>query len=241
TFGLGGDSEIRLEEQGLVAGPRRVMPLSLLAHQHPAMLDVLREQAATSEPLRQPGRFAIRQRALDAGQASLNPTQAALWNRLGDGPRPLATLLASPAAERALGRLVDRGRVLVAAFAPSAAAHILGLQKGWSDEAARLGADIFRRATPQGAWKPPADAAGFAQQVVEQVVRQSGQVILASAIADEDGIAEGDWGRLGHRLVDRALSGNQAKGLLELQFRLGRPLVAIGAPVGAYYPQVAER
>src|SRR4029077_8613664 len=104
TFGLGGDSEIRLEEQGLVAGPRRVMPLSLLAHQHPAMLDVLREQAATSEPLRQPGRFAIRQRALDAGQASLNPTQAALWNRLGDGPRPLATLLASPAAERALGR-----------------------------------------------------------------------------------------------------------------------------------------
>jgi len=241
TFGLGGDSEVRLGEQGLIAGPRRVMPLSLLVHQHPAMLEELRGQASTSEPLRQPGRFAIRQRALDAGQASLNPAQSALWNRLADGPQPLAKLLAGPAAERALGRLVDRGLVLVSAFSPSDAAHILGLQQGWSVEAARFGADIFLRATPQGGWKPPADAAGFARQVVEQVVRQSGQVILASAIADEDGIAERDWGRLGHRLVDRALSGDRGKALVELQFHLGRPLVAIGAPVGAYYPQVAER
>ena len=36
TFGLGGDSEARLNEDGLIVGPRRVMPLSLLGHQHPA-------------------------------------------------------------------------------------------------------------------------------------------------------------------------------------------------------------
>jgi N-methylhydantoinase A/oxoprolinase/acetone carboxylase beta subunit len=242
TFGLGGDSEVRLEAHGLIVGPRRVMPLSLLAHQYPAALAVLREQEGSSDPIRQRGRFAIRQRPLDAGQASLNPAQAAVWNRLADGPQPLATLVAGPAAVRALGRLVDRGLVLLAGFTPSDAAHILGLQRGWSVEAARLGAEIFLRADAQGDWHPAGDAAGFAAQVVEQVVRQSGQVILSSAIADDDHIAERDWGRLGRRLVGRALAGEPTKiPLVEVQLRLTRPLVAIGAPVGAYYPEVAKR
>jgi N-methylhydantoinase A/oxoprolinase/acetone carboxylase beta subunit len=242
TFGLGGDSEVRLEEHGLIIGPRRLMPLSLLAHQHPAALATLGEQARSSEPIRHPGRFAIRQRPLDAGQASLNPQQAAIWNRLADGPQPVATLVSGPAAVRALGRLVDRGLVLLAGFTPSDAAHILGLQRGWSVEAARLGAQIFLRANPQGDWRPAVDAAGFAAEVVEHVIRQSGQVILSSAIADDDHIAEREWGRLGRRLVGRALAGEPAQiPLVEVRLRLTRPLVAIGAPVGAYYPEVARR
>ena len=242
TFGLGGDSEVRVEEQGLVVGPRRVMPLSLLAQQYPDALRVLGEQAGTSEPIRHPGQFALRQRPLDAGQGSLNPAQAALWNRLGDGPQPLASLVSGPAASRALGRLVDRGLVLLAGFTPSDAAHILGLQQGWSAEAARFGAEIFRRTDRPGNWRPAGDAAGFARQVVEQVVRQSGQAILSSAIADDDHIAERDWGRLGRRLVGRAVAGKAASApLVEVELRLSRALVAIGAPVAAYYPEVARR
>ena len=242
TFGLGGDSEVRVEEQGLIAGPRRVMPLSLLAHQYPAALAVLREQAESGEPIRRPGQFALRQRPLDTGQGSLNPAQAALWNRLADGPQPLATLVSGPSGARALARLVDRGLVLLAGFTPSDAAHILGLQQDWSVEGARLGAQIFLRTDRQSEWRPPADTAGFAGQVVEQVVRQSGQVILSSAIADDDHIAERDWGRLGRRLVGRAVASKPPTvPLVEVQLRLCRPLVAIGAPVAAYYPEVAKR
>ena len=47
TFGLGGDSEVRIDpKRGLLVGPRRLVPLSLLAHQHPQTLTVLRAQAA---------------------------------------------------------------------------------------------------------------------------------------------------------------------------------------------------
>jgi N-methylhydantoinase A/oxoprolinase/acetone carboxylase beta subunit len=242
TFGLGGDSEVRLDEQGLVAGPRRVMPLALLCHEHPAMLPVLRQQRDSRDPVPHRGQFALRQRPLDAGEASLNPSQAALWTALGKGPQPLSEIVSGPGALRALGRLVDRGLVLMAGFTPSDAAHILGRQHGWSIEGSRIGAELFLKREPAGDWKPPADADGFAAQVIEQVVRQSGRVILAAAIDDDDGIAERDWGRLGRHLVSRALAGERAEApLVDVRLRLSRPLVAIGAPVGSYYPEVARR
>jgi len=242
TFGLGGDSEVRLDEQGLVVGPRRVMPLALLCHQHPAMLAALRYQLDPRDPIGHRGQFALRQRPLDAGEASLNPSQAALWTALGSGPQPLAELISGPGALRALGRLVDRGLVLLSGFTPSDAAHILRRQEGWSVEAAVLGAELFLKREAEGGWRPAGDAAGFARQVIEQVVRQSGKIILAAAIDDEDGIEEPNWGRLGRRLVDRALAGEApSRPLVEVRLRLSRPLVAIGAPVATYYPEVAKR
>jgi len=242
TFGLGGDSEARLDECGLVVGPRRVMPLSLLGHQHPAMLEILREHRHSAEPVSHRGEFALRLRPLDAGEASLNASQALLWSKLAEGPQPLARLIASPGSLRALGRLVDRGLVLLSGFTPSDAAHILGLQHGWSQEAARLGAEIFLMRDGRGDWRPPADAEGFARQVREQVIRQTGQAIFAAATSEEEGLEERDWGKLGRRMVERALGGPElAPALIETRLRLLRPLVAIGAPVASYYPEVAER
>ncbi len=48
TTGLGGDSHVRLDREGrLVIGPRRAVPLSLLASEHPEVLAELRGRAAT--------------------------------------------------------------------------------------------------------------------------------------------------------------------------------------------------
>jgi N-methylhydantoinase A/oxoprolinase/acetone carboxylase beta subunit len=65
TFGLGGDSELRLEDggfdAGLILGPRRLMPLSLAAHLWPQpVLAALERQAQSSFPGRYDGRFALR-------------------------------------------------------------------------------------------------------------------------------------------------------------------------------------
>jgi N-methylhydantoinase A/oxoprolinase/acetone carboxylase beta subunit len=242
TFGLGGDSEARLNEDGLIVGPRRVMPLSLLGHQFPSTLEILRQHRQTDDPVPHRGQFALRQRPLDAGEASLNPSQALIWSKLAEGPQALAEIISGPGALRALGRLVDRGLVLMSGFTPSDAAHLLGQQQGWSVEAARLGAEIFLRRDRQGDWQPPADAEGFARQVCEQVVRQTGHVLFAAAIAEEEGLEERDWGKLGRRMIDRALAGKAvAPSLVRTDLTLMRPLVAIGAPVASYYPEVAQR
>ncbi len=242
TYGLGGDSEVRLDEvEGLVVGPRRAMPLSLLAHQHPAVLETLAAQLG-AEPGPAHGRFALRLRALDAGEDSLNRAQRELWMRLGGGPMALTEIDSSYVAAQALLRLSDRGLVIIAAFTPSDAAHLLGRQSSWSAEAARLGAALWlRRLAAGGAPAAPSPEA-FAAEVSEAVIVQSGRALLSTALAESGDPAIGGVGSFGRTLVDRALAGGHVEAaLFTPSLALNRPIVAIGAPVGAYYDEVARR
>jgi N-methylhydantoinase A/oxoprolinase/acetone carboxylase beta subunit len=245
TYGLGGDSEVRIDEHhGFVLGPRRVVPLSLLALQHPGVLDTLRAQVASDEMMAHRGMFALRQRPLDTGAQGLSAAQQEVWDRLADGPVALADLVLGPATARHLARLVDRGLVVISSLSPSDAAHVLGLQTGWNREAAELGALLFLRRTPQAGWQPPKDPETLCRDVVERVVQQSGRAILDAVINDQAKIDDHHWGGLGRYLVNRSLAapGNAtADDLFEATLALKHPLLAIGAPVGSYYPEIARR
>jgi N-methylhydantoinase A/oxoprolinase/acetone carboxylase beta subunit len=242
TYGLGGDSEVRLDEtEGLVVGPRRAMPLSLLAQQRPELLDILRAQLE-QEPKPAHGRFALRLRALEAGEDSLTTGQRQLWQRMGEGPVPLTEIDTSYVATQSLLRLADRGLVITASFTPSDAAHLLGRQDSWSLEGARLGAALWLRRAPIGGWTPPPSPEAFAAQVAEAVVRQSGRALLSTALAEASDPAIGAAGGFGRMMVDRALSGApDGAALFASAITLNRPILAIGAPVGAYYDEVARR
>ena len=82
TYGLGGDSEVHRDGDAILVGPRRLVPLSLLCRQYPAMLDVLRAQRAADRLEPGAGRFALRNRSLDTSTASLPPAQARAWAAL---------------------------------------------------------------------------------------------------------------------------------------------------------------
>jgi N-methylhydantoinase A/oxoprolinase/acetone carboxylase beta subunit len=242
TYGLGGDSEVHRDGNGILVGPRRLVPLSLLCHQYPAMLEALRSQHGAERLEPGAGRFALRNRSLDTSAASLPPSQARVWAALADGPVLLTDLAGGYAAAKAIERLVERGLVIVSGFTPSDAAHILELHREWSEEAARLGAELWIRDDEAAARPADPDAAALARRVVEAAILQSGRAIVDAALATagDDGLATG--GPLGRRLVDRALGGaDGARRLLTISISLDRPLVAIGAPVGSYYPEVARR
>jgi N-methylhydantoinase A/oxoprolinase/acetone carboxylase beta subunit len=243
TYGLGGDSEVRVDETiGFTVGPRRVVPLSLLCQLYPKMLGVLKAQLASEEMMAYRGQFALRQRPLDTGAEGLSDGQAKVWEALADGPVPLADLVFSPATGRHLARLVDRGLVIISGLTPSDAAHVLGLQANWNQEAARIGAELFLRRAIYGGWVPPKDADALAEDVIEQVVKQSGHVILETALADQAGIEGAHWGALGRYLVEQSLTSRpDPQALIDTALRLKFPLVAIGAPVGAYYGEIARR
>jgi len=244
TYGLGGDSEVRLDDQlDFTLGPRRVVPLSLLAMQHPHVLDALRDQVSSDEMLTQRGAFALRQRPLDTGASGLSAGQQQVWDRLAEGPVALSDLIVGPAVARNLARLVDRGLVVISGLTPSDAAHALGLQTGWNVEAADLGARLFLRRSPQGGWKPPATAEQLCRDVVERAVQQSCQYIFDAVANDQAHINDHHWGALGRYLVHHAFApaSRAPSDLFGTEVKLRHPLLAIGAPVGSYYPEIARR
>ncbi|HEY7887267.1 MAG TPA: hydantoinase/oxoprolinase family protein [Steroidobacteraceae bacterium] len=243
TSGLGGDSEVHFDREGhLKVGPRRVLPLSLLAHQFPEVLAQL-TQLATAERLPLfAGQFGHRNPGREAGP-DLDRLELRVWEALDTTPRRLDQVAHTQQGVEALRRLVDRGLATLAGFTPSDALHVLGRQSGWRLDAARCGAAILateeRNVTARKGKESPEALSG---RVYELVLRQAARVVLESALAQDPGVEphNGRWGPLGI-LIDRAVAGRPVSRLLDAQPRLATALVAIGAPAAAFYPEVARR
>jgi N-methylhydantoinase A/oxoprolinase/acetone carboxylase beta subunit len=246
TSGLGGDSEVHLDRaHKLVVGPRKVMPLSLLAQQFPAVLEELRVLAGAERLPPFAGRFAHRNPGRDARDAppNLDRIERRVWDCLTEAPKRTDEVTRSTLGLEALRRLADRGFATLAGFTPSDAMHVLGRQHGWSMNAAMLGAAVLateernaralsRKETPEA----------ICERVYQHVVRAATRAVLEGALAHDPGLESknGSWGPL-HPLIDQQTSGRPFSHLLDAKIRLALPLVAIGAPVQAYYPEVAAR
>lgn len=242
TTGLGGDSEVRLgEARDLCVGPRRVVPLSLLAMQYPAVLDVLQGQLKHRVDRdtvdTDAGRFVLREQLLGIEQSSITSTQQEMWELLNDGPVSVAQLLGStkyPLVYRHyLDELIECGLVIVSAFTPTDAVHVLGQYRCGSVEAAKLGSELWARRLGIS-WR------AFCEQVVRQVIVQAGRAVIASALAEEGDLTLGSQDSVGHLFVNRALGADDG-GFFSVTFSIRRSLVGIGAPVATYLPSVAEQ
>jgi N-methylhydantoinase A/oxoprolinase/acetone carboxylase beta subunit len=243
TSGLGGDSEVYFDrEQRLAVGPRKAMPLSLLVEQFPAVLSDLRRLAGEERPPVFATRFAFRNAGRDP-DAHLDRLERRTWDALDVLPRRLAEVARTDLGVEALRRLVDRGLATLAGFTPSDAMHVLGRQQGWNVEAARLGATILATEERNARGRAERDSAEtFCERTYQHVVREAARVVLESALARDPGVEakNGRWGPLGV-LIEDVVAGRSFSGLIDARMRLATPLIAIGAPVGAYYPEVARR
>jgi N-methylhydantoinase A/oxoprolinase/acetone carboxylase beta subunit len=237
TTGLGGDSETVLDgAEGLEVGPKRVIPLSLLAEQDPTALEALRRQMDSPADADQ-GRFVRKQK--DRARETLNftPGQREVWDLIGDSAVALVDLLARvkiPALyRRYLFELMEQGLVVMSGFTPTDAVHVLGRYRCWSLEAAEFGAALGARLLGE---TPKA----FSERVVRQVEIQAGRAIMECALAEEGFETAGRRDGLERMMVDRALGANEG-GSFSLSLSLELPVVAIGAPVSAYLPAVSSR
>ncbi len=238
TFGLGGDSEVALEEGGLEPrlklGPRRLVPLSLAAHLHgDAVRAALERQLAAGSPGRLDGRLAFRTGLPERFAAGLSDSEARLYAAVGDLPLPVDRLVASTAQQGVLARLVSRGLVHMAGFTPSDAAHVLGRQSNWDAEAARLCAALFARRR-DGRGLPVAETAeAVSERVLSLLTRRSAEAIFETAFV-EDGLPGGEM--VAHALAQRAL--DDAPGVAGLKLTLDRPVIGLGASAPLHYARL---
>ena len=240
TFGLGGDSEVRLNDRGrLTVGPRRAVPLSLLAKRYPQVIATLEAQAERGWPAEWDGAFVLRQRALDTDPASLSRPQQRIWDALEEGPASLEWLYSDQSPTMSLARLLDRGLVIMSRLTPSDASHLLGFHHGWERRGAELGARLWLRWWKITGHDTPGTPEDLARLIVDTTVTASARALLESAMIEEHrtGLPTGS---AGDALVNSAIS-DRAGDLLRLQAVLGRTIVAVGAPAATYYPEIARR
>lgn len=237
TVGLGGDSEVSVRSDGLGVlldlGPRRLVPLSLLATDYPALvhetLDIQLRQPRRSDL---DGRFAIAVGRRDA--AAPDGAEAELLARLDDGPAALSRLVRNRAQASVLNRLVARGHVLVSGMTPSDAAHVLGRHDGWDVDAARKGAGLFARHKTSLGTPIAAGAHEISQAILDRLVELSARTLFGAALR-EDGLSDtGFADRLFGTVRNRP-----AAVVTDISAKLAIPVVGLGASAPTYYPDVA--
>ncbi len=244
TAGLGGDSHVRLDDEGrLTIGPRRVVPLCLLASEHPAVAAELREQAAI--PPKKRVAAAVEYITTGRRPASrLSEADQEALAYLAGRPRSVFALTQEGRSgmlrRRRIEELEAWGLARRAGFTPTDALHVLGRFVRWDADASRSAAAVL--ATQAGL---PVEA--FCERVVHAM---SGRVAteLVSKVLEDAAIPPG-WEQNGavRFMVGQALDGtphvseNGRGGELDCTLTLRRPLVAIGAPVAAYLPETAAR
>jgi len=236
TVGLGGDSELRLDdEKDIQVGPRRMVPISLLSKENPGLVgSILQTQLDRPWPKPHDGRFAMKLRERTSG--SLSRSETRIWEMLSDGPKSLEMLLAARAPEQPLMRLVDRGLVILCGFTPSDAAHVLGLQTDWDTEAANLAAEVTAR-TERRPGTPMAETGrALAEKVIDRLTVQSCMAITEASMTESPG-------KSARRFMDQAFSrlAEDLNPLVGFQVKLNLPLIGIGAPAQTYYPEIASR
>lgn len=135
--------------------------------------------------------------------------------------------------QRQIEALEARRVVQRAGFTPTDALHVLGRFRLWDAEASRLGAELL-------AAQAGLSVESFCQQVVRGTSDRVATELVSKVLEDEVGAPDWAGEPTAAALLERALNDPQ-DGDLNCDLTLRRPLVAIGAPVEAYMPRVAER
>lgn len=234
TVGLGGDSRVWLsEDRTLQIGPRRVLPICLLAASHPGITERLALQLSAGSEMGQ-GEFFISIRGDWPPNGETPPFEKELQKRLGEGPLTLSqihTLMRYPQLyAKYLERLEREGFILRAGFTPTDAAHVLGLFSAWEAAPARLAAQLL-------AGRLRCDVETLCREVIARtaslIAREVVRKLAREALAGDNLSDVDSW------LIERALSPDDEQPLV-CQLALRPTLTAIGAPVKTYFPQVAR-
>ncbi len=241
TFGLGGDSRVvfNREQRDFDIGPERVMPISLLIHNHPELKQVLHDQLELPRSTTHSAEFVM---AHAAEPTDLTKQQAELWEYIKRKPIDVQTVFNDQTLDRAMVRLTQRGIVLRAGFTPTDASHIVGDQNEWDTDAARLAARLLMRYSEANLGLAFDSEEQFAHHIKDSVSRLTALALLDTQLSEK--IATQSRFRKGLDASQRALlsdllvDGEQDE--LQMKLAMRFPVIALGAPVGSYYPKTAQ-
>ena len=240
TSGLGGDSEVHVLATGLTGGlrlgPRRLIPVSLLAVEHGPMVHAALDRWLSLDTAGEfDGRFVIPMQGQTGG---LTAREATVLERVTK-PMPLSLALTSRLEVAAMERLVARGLVMISGVTPSDASHVLGRLDAWDGTASVKALKLLAKRRNGSGDRIALDGAVLAQAVIDQLTTQTVECLLEAAFDEDGGFDEQAEGLARHPLTTAGL--NRHRGVVEVTLRLGVPVIGLGASAPSYYGAVGER
>ncbi len=246
TIGLGGDSIIRVSGEGLLSsGPQKVFPLSWISAEYPYLLDELKTIEAsrflplTAQPtcilcyIREPANIA-------------SETEERLLELIREEPHSLyyvSQKLGKDANILPWQRLVNVGTIHRANLTPTDILHVMGKFQRWNTEAAQVGVRIMTA-------KSGISTEDFIERVQGDVYYKMFSLIVEKLIYHKSGKMSLQKAEESTYLLKEmfyqpvmSVSSEDKTGRSEIDFsvRVNIPIVAVGAPVNAYFPEVARR
>ena len=238
TSGLGGDSHIILDrEERIVLSPRRVVPLSLAANHHPEMVDEVKKlgEREWTTYLVQPVDFLTRMK--DVAHSTLSHQEKKIQLALADGPKSAFALameldLLHPALLNTT-RLEELGNVGRIGLTPTDILHAEGTYSIWNAEAAKLATDIYAKQLGMG-------FQDFVELVRSMITDKLSTEILSRFLSEKLGDTVSFDCEICSLLLDKLL-GKEVIPEIDVTVAVKPPIIAIGAPVGTYFPSVASQ
>ncbi|MBM4046043.1 MAG: hydantoinase/oxoprolinase family protein, partial [Planctomycetes bacterium] len=238
TTGLGGDSYLRLDHDLRIhVGPERVIPLAYLASEHPAVHHTLGRLAALASEDSAPSHildfFTLTGRKV---RVKLDERERQLLDALAAGPQARVDLsrnlgYMAPSLLR-VERLEQLGLVRRSAVTPTDMLHVTGEFVEWSREAAQTGlqalASLMRVTVDEAA-----------ARIRREVVRRLAMEIIRKLVSKHVDLKWLETCRSCGLMLDNLFEGRGRKEF-GVTFKVERPIVAIGAPVHPFMPEVAR-
>ena len=240
TFGLGGDSEVKLGLEGLGGdislGPKRVIPVALAASIEPDLIhQTLDNQLKSETPNDFDARFIRRTRA--STEPVLSRRDDKVYRRIGEQFYPMSEVVKSRLDLQSVIKLVSVGVAQISAVTPSDASHVLGKSNAWDKEAAIKAIDLFARRRNGSGELLAGSTAQMAERIVCQLTEQTSSSILEMAFSEEkvdfgdkpDALAK-------HPLTQFGLAGYSD--LIKVNVGISKKIIGLGASAPTYYPAV---
>ena len=242
TFGLGGDSEVKLGLEGLGGdislGPKRVIPVALAASIEPDLIhQTLDNQLKNETPNDFDARFIRRTRA--STEPVLSERDDKVYRRIGEQFYPMSEVVKSRLDLQSVIKLVSVGVAQISAVTPSDASHVLGKSNAWDKEAAIKAIDLFARRRNGSGELLAGSTAQMAERIVCQLTDQTSSSILEMAFSEEK-VDFGDKPDVlaKHPLTQFGLAGYSD--LIKVNVGISKKIIGLGASAPTYYPAVGD-
>jgi len=236
TFGIGGDSRIYLDNRGRIQiGPQRVIPLCVAGKIYPNLVKELNSFRLHGE-----------MRTYSEGEADcyllikrpaekqFDETLMKLVNKLEEGPHSL-TWLAAAIGENPefinLSELVETGYAARIGVTPTDVLHVQGIYNEWNQETARSGMEILAK-------RLELSFPAFVEKIRDEINLKL-CIACIQSISDFEGV-ELDLKESPEAmyLLKKAFSSREMD-KFGVEFKIKKPIIAIGAPAWAWMEEVA--